>query len=311
LADISRVEALSLINQQNSNEVWQQAAETSAALRSFRQVRMSVKQQRMPVIDVLPTAAFVTGDTGTKVTAEQAWVTKMLEVEEIAAIVPIPENVFDDASFNIWSEVRPRVAEAVGKVLDGAVFFGTNKPASWPDSLEDGARAAGNLYSMATAGDLAEDINQTIALVEADGFDPNVIWSRRKLRAKLRGLRDNNLQPIYSTSLKSDGAVPAVYGIDLEYVTNGAWVEPVASPAAGAEVIVGDRTMAILGIRSDMQFKILTEATLTDGAGNVVFSLAEQDMIALRVKMRVAFQVADPTTIEGGSAAYPFAVLGS
>lgn len=309
MADISRAEALALINQQNMGEVWQQAAATSAALRTFRTVRMSAKQARMPVIDALPTAAFVNGDTGTKATTQQVWVSKMLEVEEIACIVPIPENVFDDTELNIWDEVRPRIAEAVGAALDGAVFFGTNKPASWPDSLEDGARAAGNLYSEATAGDIVEDINQTIALVELDGFDPNVIYSRRRLRARLRGLRDTTGQPIYSTSLSSDGRTQEVYDIQLEWVLNGAWVEPAG--ANGAHLIVGDRNMAILGLRQDMTFKILTEATLTDGAGNVVFSLAEQDMIALRCKMRVAFQVADPTTIEGGASAYPFAVLGA
>lgn len=309
MADINRTDAAGLLSQvTNVNEVFQQAAQSSAALSTFRTVNMGTKTATLPVIDALPTAGFVTEDsdsTGVKPTSQQVWVSKTLTAEEIAVIVPIHENVFDDSSINVWNEVRPRIAEALGAVLDGAVFFGTNKPSSWPTSLEDGARAAGNVYSAATAGDLAEDINQTWALVEADGFDVNVNYAKRSLRASLRGLRDDNNNPIYLNSLKGDGAADMIYGQDLFWVRNGAWVNAVASPAGGATLIAGDRNMAILGIRQDVQYKILTEATVGS------LNLAERDMIAIRAKFRVAFQVADPTTIEGGSSAYPFAVLGA
>ena len=310
MADISRAEALALINQQNSTEIFQQAAEGSAALRTFRRVNLGTKQARLPVLSALPSAGFVesedpTSGDSTKPTSHVVWENKVLEAEEIAVIVPIHENVFDDSAFDIWGEVRPRIAEALGAVLDGAVLFSVGKPASWPEGLEPGARDAGNLHDNTTANqDLAEYVNQTLALVEADGYDPNVIFSNRRIRARLRGLRDDNGQPIYSTSLKRDGQVDAVYGIDLEYVTNGAWVADNGS-GVGADLIAGDRTKAILGIRQDVTYKFLDQATV----GGI--NLAEKDMVALRAKFRVAFQVADATTIEGGSTAYPFAVLGS
>lgn len=317
MADINRTDAAGLISRQDINEVIQQATEGSAALSTFRTINMGTSTARMPVIDALPTAGFVTeaaDDTGVKPTAEQVWATKTLTAEEIAVIVPIHENVFDDSEINVWNEVRPRIAEAFGAVLDGAVFFGTNKPASWPDSLEDGARAAGNVYSQATAGDLVEDVNQTWALVEADGFDVNVNYAARSLRARLRGLRDANQQPLLQVQ-GGLGSAPnySIYGEDLVFVTNGAWVPAVADAdaatagdqPAGADLIAGDRTKAILGIRQDVTYKILDQATVG------TLNLAERDMIALRAKFRVAFQVADPTTLEGGSAAYPFAVLGA
>lgn len=310
MADINRADAEALISRQDINEVVQQATEGSAALRTFRRINMGTSTARMPVIDALPTAGFVTeaaDATGVKPTAEAVWASKTLTAEEIAVIVPIHENVFDDSEINVWDEVRPRIAEAFGKVLDGAVFFGTNKPTSWPNSLEDGARAAGNVYSAATAGDLVEDINQTWALVEADGFDVNVNYAARSLRAQLRGLRDANQQPLLAVQ-GGLGSRPnyMIYGEDLEFVTNGAWVAATGGTApAGATLIAGDRNMAILGIRQDVTYKILDQATVGS------LNLAERDMIALRAKFRVAFQVADPTTIEGGSTAYPFAVLGA
>lgn len=305
---IDRAGAEALINQQNSNEILEGAEEESAALRTFRTVRMASHTTRMPVIDVLPTAGFVgegTGAGATKPSVNMGWANKDLVAEEIAAIAVIPENVFDDSEFNIWNEVRPRLTEAFGAVLDAAVFFGTAKPTTWPAALEDGARAAGNVYSQATAGDLVEDVNQVWALVEADGFDVNVNYAARTMRARLRGLRDANNQPLLQVQggLGTDPNY-SIYGEDLEFVTNGAWVKATAgTPNTGADLISGDRTKAILGIRQDVTYKILTEATV----GGV--SLAENDLIGLRAKFRVGFQVADHTTLEGGAAAYPFAIL--
>lgn len=306
MADINRTEAAGLLQQQDINEIVEEATRTSVALQTFRTVRMASGTARMPVLSALPTAGFVTeaaDATGIKPTAQVTWDNKTLTAEEIAVIVPIHENVFDDSSFNVWEEVRPLIAQEFGRVLDAAVLFGTNKPATWDASLEDGARAAGNVRSAAAAGDLAEDINQTWALVEADGFDVNVNYAARSLRASLRGLRDTAGQPIYLDNLRNDGSAASIYGSDIYYVTNGAWVPATAGPPeAGATLIAGDRTKAILGIRQDMTFKLLDQATVG------TLNLAERDMIALRCKMRVSFAVATAVNPEAAGG-YPFAVL--
>lgn len=308
MAVISKTDAEALLARQDINEIVQEAERTSAALSTFRTIRMSAGTARMPVLSALPTAGFVTDDTeatsGVKPTSNVAWQNKNITAEEIAVIVPIHENVFEDSSFNIWNEVRPLIAQEFGRVLDGAVLFGTNKPSTWDASLEDGARAAGNVYSAASAGDLAEDINQTWGLVEADGYDVNINYAARSLRSQLRGLRDSTGQPIYLDNVRADGATPSIYGEDIHYVTNGAWVPASGTAPAdtGATLISGDRSKAILGVRQDMTFKILTEATV----GN--YNLAERDMIALRVKFRVGFAVATSVNPEAASG-YPFAVL--
>lgn len=309
MADINRTDAAALLARQDINEIIAEARANSAALATFRTVPMSAATARMPVLSALPTAGFVTeaaDATGVKPTAKVQWANRELIAEEIAVIVPVHENVFDDSAFNIWDTVRPLIAEEFGRVLDAAVFFGTNKPASWPDSLEDGARVAGNVRSGAATGDLAEDVNQVWALVEADGYDVNINYAARSLRAKLRGLRDANGQPIYLDNFRSGDGVAAatIYGSEVFYVTNGAWQPATAgTPNTGADLIAGDRTKAILGVRQDMTFKLLDQATVGG------LNLAERDMIALRVKMRVAFQVANSTTREGGTGAYPFAIL--
>lgn len=308
MANISREDALSLLARQDINEIVSDAARTSAALATFRTVRMSAATARMPVLTALPTAGFVTessDSTGLKATSNVEWDDKELIAEEVAVIVPVHEDVLADADFDIWAQVRPLVAQEFGRIVDAAVLFGVNQPATWTDdALVPGAIAAGNTYTAGsgTIGDLAEDVNETFALVEEDGYDVNVAYTGRFLRAKLRGLRDKDDQPIYLDNIRGDGAAGMVYGQDLFYVTNGAW------DRTEATLLVGDRDKAIIGIRQDLTVKLLDQATLDIGGGDFLH-LAQRDMVALRFKMRIAFATAAPVNIEGGAGAYPFAVL--
>lgn len=311
---VTRTEALSLINRQDATEIWQAAPEFSAALRTFRTVNMGKKQTRYPVIATLPNAEFVTGENppdSQKPSVNVTWGDRYLEAEEIAGIVVIPENVIDDAEpeFDLWAEIRPRIIEAVGYAIDAAVFFGVNAPASWITNgaigLVPAAIAAGNTYVEGTSGvDLAEDINQTIGLVEDDGYDAPVGYSRRSLRRRVRGLRDDNGQPIIQRP--QDGSnIPSIYGADWQVVGNGAWDNDEAT------ALFGDPRYAVLGLRQDITYKFLTEATVTmlvEGTPTLV-SLAENDLIGLRFKMRVGFQTAETITRDGGADAFPFAVL--
>jgi len=304
MADIDRNDAAGLLADQNIQDILQNAVEFSAALRTFRTVRLSTKVAKYPILTVLPQAGWLSGDTDNKPTAESQWDKKTITAEEAAVIVPIPEAVFDDTEFGVWEEVRPRIAEALGKIVDAAVFFGTSAPSGFDDSLFEGATSAGQVYFEGGSGvDLAEDINQTWGMVEAVGADVNTQYASRAIRMRLRGLRDDNGVPIYLESLRGDRADRSLMGEDITFVTNGAW------DSDSATMIVGDRSAAIIGIRQDVTYKILTEATLTDGSGNITFSLAEQDMIALRAKFRLGFVVADTVRSETGGQEYPFAAL--
>lgn len=309
MPDINRSDALALLATQDINEIVQEATESSAALSTFRTLRMSAGQARMPVLAALPTAGFVgesaTAPEGVKPVSKVSWDRKELIAEEIACIVPVHENVLDDSNFDIWGEVRGLVAQEFGRVLDGAVLWGTNKPATWTDAaLVPGAISAGNVVEAGSSGvDLAEDINQTFAEVEDDAFDVNVAYTGRFMRSRLRGLRDNNGQFIYLDGSRSDGATPSIYGQDLQYVGNGTWDRDQAL------LLAGDRQRAILGIRQDVQVKVLDQATIETDEGTI--HLAQRDMVALRFKFRVGFATAWAASAErnGINNAYPFAVL--
>ena len=305
MADITKADALALLARQDINEIIKPATSSSVALASFRQIRMSAGTARMPVLAALPTAGFVqqydsTANpvvAGKKPTSKVGWTNKELVAEEIAVIVPVHENILADSNFDIWAEVRPLVAQEFGRVLDAAVFFGENKPATWLDpALVPGAIAAGNEVVEGTGEDLAADFNNAFGEVEDDGFDVNAAFTGRFLRRELRGLRDDVGQPIYLDALRSDGGTASIYGQDLHYFTRGGWDRDEAT------ALVGDKSAVVLGIREDMQVKLLDQATV----GGI--NLAEQDMVALRFKFRVAFATAF-STAGGSSTDYPFAVI--
>jgi hypothetical protein len=128
---ISRTDSQALIPEDVSLAMLESLPEQSAVLSLFPRIPVATNQTRLPIISALPTAYFVNGDTGLKQTTEMAWANRYLNVEELAAIVPIPEAVLDDAGFDIWAAVRPRLEEAVGRAIDAAIFFAVNKPASW------------------------------------------------------------------------------------------------------------------------------------------------------------------------------------
>ena len=140
---IGRPDASALIPIEQAREIIQLLPQSSVALRLARRApNMSAHQRQVPVLSVLPMAYFVTGgDGGLKQTTKTGWEGLMLTAEEIAVIVPIHENVLNDSAYPLWTEIRPQIAAAIGLTLDRAVFFGTNKPASWPNSVDQGARA--------------------------------------------------------------------------------------------------------------------------------------------------------------------------
>jgi HK97 family phage major capsid protein len=304
-----------LIPVEEADEIIKALPTQSAAMSMFRTKRMSSKTQRMPVLSALATAGFVNGAIGTdppgrKPLTALAWQRKELIAEEIAAIVAIPEEFLDDSAFPIWPEVREDLITAIGAVVDGAVFFGVNKPATWTDAaIVPGAIAAGNAFVRGSVPSqrIDVDISDTMALVEADGFEVNGHTARQGLRSSLRGLRDENGQPIYIANPQGGvGQRPTIYDVDATFVRNGAWDND------EAELVTGDYSKAILGIRRDITWKALDQAVIQDPAtGAIILNLAQQDMVALRVVVRLAYAVANPVTrlnTDAGSR-YPFAVL--
>ena len=288
---IDRTGAESLIPTQESNEIIQGVVTQSAVLqRGRRLANMTSRQYKMPVLDMLPIAYFVNGDTGQKQTTKQAWDKKYITAEEIAVIVPIPEAVLDDSEYDIWAEVRPRIVEAFGKVIDGAILFDVNKPDSWRDGVVTTATKAGSVVTLGSADNLYDKImgeDGVIAKVESSGYFVNGHMADISMRAKLRGLKDENGNPIFKSDMQS-GTNYALDGSPMNFPNNGSFDK------SKALMISGDFSQLTYAIRQDITFKLFTEGVVQNTDGSIAYNLMQNDMVALRAVMRLGWEIPNP-----------------
>lgn len=288
---IDRTGAESLIPVQESNEIIQGVVTQSAVLQRGRKLaNMTSKQYKMPVLDMLPIAYFVNGDTGQKQTTKQAWDKKFITAEEIAVIVPIPESVLDDSDYDIWAEVKPRIVEAFGKVIDGAILFGAEKPSTWRDDVVATATKAGAVVTLGTEDNLYDKImgeEGSIAKVEQSGYFVNGHMADISMRAKLRGLKDTTGNPLFKSDMQS-GTNYSLDGSPMNFPNNGAFDK------SKALMISGDFSQLVYAIRQDITFKLFTEGIVQNTDGTIAYNLMQNDMIALRAVMRLGWEIPNP-----------------
>lgn len=317
-----------LVPEPLSAEIIQELPKASAALSLMRRTTLSAKTQRLPVLDVLPVAYWVSQstpgeDVGMKQTGSQAWKNVTLVVEELATILPIPEAYLDDADVPIWNEVQPRMVEAAGNLIDQAVLWGYGKPTTWGTDIYTAAVAAGNTvkdgYTDAAGTLAAADFGQSVASLgdsmAQTGYTVNGFAARPGLNWRLIGLRSAQGIPIYEPDMQNAGgqaswnqpAQGALYGYPLRMIDNGSW------DGTKAQVIAGDWSKAIIGIRQDISFKLFTEGVISNDSGGVVLNLMQQDAVAMRLVLRLAYSVANPVTImqpnKSISSRFPFGLV--
>jgi len=301
----TRSDVAALVPEEVSQAMLTSLSAQSAVLELGQRIPMSRNQTRFPVLSALPTAYFVSGDTGLKQTTKAAWDNKYMYVEEIATIVPIPEAVLDDAGYDVWGSIQPLMEAAIARTLDAAVIFGANAPTTWATegNLVGKAVAAGNVVARGTnnaaAGGIYGDISDVVGKLEADGYVPNGAVGNVTLKGRMRQTRATTGEQI---AFPADLPQPS-YGLP------GLWPTGVNA----AELLVGDWSNLIVGVRQDMTYKLITEGVITDNTGAIVYNLPQQDMVALRLVFRAAYAVSNPINYQEGNAANrsPFAVLRS
>lgn len=305
MADISRAEVASLIQEEYDKVLLDNVAVSSAAIAAFGTVPLGTKITNAPVLTTLPEAGWVsesaTDASGVKPTSQAVWANKQFVVEEIAVIIPIHEDTLEDATEDLLANITLLGGQAIGKKLDQAIFFGTQKPATWlsPDLLA-AATAAGNIFQVsATPGedDLAGSIFQAAGAVADSGANPTDIVSSAGLRFRLANLRATDGTAILSRTMGGDGTFSDdIAGLDAQFVKNGAWDNALAT------AIIADGDRVKIGVRQDITVKFLDQATV----GGI--NLAERDMVALRFKARYAYVLGNTITTQG-TASEPVAAV--
>lgn len=306
-AAVERADLSTVLNRPDYIETFFDAAvEESAFMRMAQRLpNMGAQVAYMSVMSALPIAYFVNGDTGLRQTTEVKWKDKNLNAEELAVIVPIPINVIRDAKTDLQARVKKPIGTAIGKAVDAAVLFGTNAPSAWPDDILTSATTASHVVSLATKTDVYEallDEDGVLAKVEADGFMSSGAVAHTSMKGKLRGNRSSQGMPIFARTLDGNYAFD---GDPIFFPRNGGF------DVSKALLVAGDWNEVVYALRQDMEFNVFTEGVIQDNAGNIVWNLAQQRMVAIMVTVRLAWQIANPINWmnETEATRFPFAVL--
>lgn len=288
---VSRESAEALIQEQIMKTVFQDAPKSSILMQLGRKLpNMTSKQTRVPVLSMLPMAYWVGGDTGVKQTSRQQWENVYITAGELAVIVPIPEAVLADASFDIMGEVTPRVNEAIGMKFDEAAIFGVDRPPEWQNDIITLARQAGNNVSGGITFDTILAQDGLFGKVEEAGYIVDGVIAAMRARAALRGIKDDASRPIFMPSMQ-DRTQYTLDGAPVYFPENGSFDPTVA------QMVAGNWRQLVWAMRQDIETKILDQAVIQDpSTKEIMYNLAQQDMIALRVTFRAGFAVPNPAT---------------
>ena len=295
---IVRNDVDALIETQVANEIFEGTIRESKALQLFRRLPNATSDKtKIRVLDSLPIAYFVdeTSNNGRKKITKMAWDKVFINIAELAVIVPIKENLLNDTSIDLWAEIKPRVVEAFARKIDDAMFFGTDKPTEWRKGLVPSVIEAGAEVDETNNG-LYSDINDVMTKVEESGYEVNGILGGVGLKGKFRMMTDTTGQPLNTTEIGS---------IKRYYMDNGVWDK------SKSTLVAGDFKQAVYQIRQDVTYKVLTEAVIQDPSDqSILYNLAQDDMVALRVTMRLGWAIPNPVNAENETASrFPFASL--
>ena len=298
MAKIDRTDIDALVETQVADEIFQGVVTNSKALSMFKRLpNMTSDKTKLRILDSLPIAYFVdeTTDNGRKNITKMAWDKKYINAAEIAVIVPIKENDLADADVDLWAQIRPRLVEAFGRKIDDAIFNGTGKPTDWRKGLIPSIISVGANVTETENG-LYSDINDTMTKVEESGYNVSGLLGGVGLKGKFRMMTDKNGQPLNTTEIGS---------LTRTFVDNGTWDKDAAT------LIAGDFSQAVYAIRNDITYKVLTEAVIQDPTdGSIMYNLAQDDMVALRVTMRLGWEIPNPVNALNETATrFPFAAL--
>jgi HK97 family phage major capsid protein len=287
-----------LIPQEVQAAVIEGVVTTSAALSLAQTQPMPTGSQAVPVLGSMPTAGWI-GVGERKPTTQMAWTAAILKAEEVATTIDVPLAYVDDAGFPLWGSIQPRMVEALAKVIDEAVLFGTGAPASFPVGGVFGASAAVALPA-APENDIAGLFNAALSTVEAAGLDPTGHAADVTVRGMIRGARTATGEPLFVPSVAETNP-DTIYGYGVQ------WSRGAAFDTTKAIAFSGDWTCLRIGIRQDVTVDYSDEAVLADSAGKVLVSAFQEDKRIMRCHMRLGCVIGKPVTDKAPTGANPWA----
>ncbi|AUJ78139.1 phage major capsid protein [Bacillus velezensis] len=216
-------------------------------------------------------------------TSKAEWLTAKMTSKKIGVIIPVSKEFLRYTIADFFTQMRPSIAEAFAIKFDQAALFGINSPFGKGVSVFEKIQKSGNTIALNSLGNLYDELNGLMALVEDADKDVNGFTTTRRFRQKLRGTKDGNGLPIFNDA--TGGATQQALGLPIGYVDSKSW------DYEKAALLAADWNYTRFGIPQGMEYKISEDATLTTAKGEdgAEINLFERDMVALRVTQQVGF----------------------
>lgn len=176
-----------------------------------------------------------------------------------------------------FEAMKPQIAEQFYKKFDEAGLLNVDNP--FKQSVEQSATAANNVVK----GDIT--LKNILALEDSlleDDVEANAFLSKTQNRTALRGVRDEDTKESYYD--RANNTLDGLPVVDLK-----------SDQFKKGDLYAGDFNKVFYGIPYNMSYKISEDGQLStvQNADGSPVNLFEQELIALRVTMDVAFHIAD------------------
>lgn len=291
-----------------------------------REPNMSTKIESRAVMSLFPEAYWVDTEAGDGTspevagglmqTTKQGWTNATITAAKMGVVVPIPKDMIADLAdgFDLWAEIKPRLAESIARKFDQAVLWDdTNAPAAFPDSIYTDATSAsmvidksdsvGSGKTFADMYDAILGVGGLFGLVEGKRYNVDGIVADLSQKAVMRGIRSSDGVPLWAQENGQGKPTYSLAGVDVNFLQND------ALDASTALMIAGNWKKAFYAWRQDIQISMTDTGVVTDAAGVVLINAMQQDVVLLKATCRIGWCCPIPADIAGTSDRYPFAVL--
>lgn len=212
-------------------------------------------------------------------TSAATFVSAKMEAHKIGVIIPCTREKLNDTIINIFEELKQPIADAIYQKFDRAGLFGIDSPFQF--NLYDNAVKNG-MFIVDGTSSLDQDVSDVMALVEEEGMDVSGFIAHTGIKNRLRKLRDLDGNQLLVNGVNTK----EFYNVPITFAKG-----KTSFDRDKAQLFAGDWDKSRVGVYQGLQYEVLKEATLQDTiwTDGKPLSLAEQDMIALKVTARLAF----------------------
>lgn len=261
---------------QFGNEIIQDVIQNSKIMQLGVYEEMDKQKKKFDYLAKGPGAYWV-GEGQRIQTSKAEWLQIEMEAKKVAVILVASREMLQYSMTRFFEDMKPKIAEAFYTKFDEAGILNVDNP--FAQSIEQSVVTAGNVVEGEITGDAVIAIE---GLVEDNDFEPNAFISKRQNRSALRNATDGtgiNETKLYDRANNTLDGLPVV---DLK-----------SANFNKGSIYTGDFDQIRYGIPFNIDYEISTDAQLSTvvASDGKPVNLYEQELIALRATMDVAFMV--------------------